>query len=308
MKVVTGEIISINNSGFHNCAYTLYRNSNSKNDGTYIIMVHGLILNRTIFETAARVLSNIAPVVCFDFVGHGESSHLKEEKFYRASALFMDMISIINFFQIKKLIVVGHSLGGIISGYLSGLENTIVIGCCLIDITYFIPSSTKRVIYMQSYLMELNHKLSTLTGKILEKSLAKVLAHLPNKNVFGDMPYEHRVTTLLNFILDSKKTCVDSKCMRGMINFNSLKFDLGVQIKSDGICGKEIIDKIKCSILLLRGKYSRRLMPKFSVQYMCNMPNVQNVIIADAGHFITLNSAERIIHIERWILKCLQSD
>ena len=81
--------------------------------GPYVIMVHGLGLNKKMWGWQTNELSKNFSVVTYDLIGHGESKDpegkLNLEKFSE------QILEIMNFLSIKKTALIGFSLGGMIA-------------------------------------------------------------------------------------------------------------------------------------------------------------------------------------------------
>ena len=82
-------------------------------NGPYVIMVHGLGLNKKMWGWQTNELSKNFSVVTYDLIGHGESKDpegkLNLEKFSE------QILEIMNFLSIKKTALIGFSLGGMIA-------------------------------------------------------------------------------------------------------------------------------------------------------------------------------------------------
>ena len=81
-------------------------------NGPYVILVHGLGLNKEMWGWQTNELSKNFSVVTYDLIGHGESKDpegkLNLEKFSE------QILEIMNFLSIKKTSLIGFSLGGMI--------------------------------------------------------------------------------------------------------------------------------------------------------------------------------------------------
>ena len=82
-------------------------------NGPYVILVHGLGLNKKMWGWQTNELSKNFSVVTYDLIGHGESKDpegkLNLEKFSE------QILEIMNFLSIKKTALIGFSLGGMIA-------------------------------------------------------------------------------------------------------------------------------------------------------------------------------------------------
>lgn len=79
-------------------------------EGLPIIFLHGYPLNRTIWSPLAENLAAFARVILVDLRGHGNSP--APEGKYSMELMAADIINLMDSLNIKKAILVGHSMGG----------------------------------------------------------------------------------------------------------------------------------------------------------------------------------------------------
>jgi pimeloyl-ACP methyl ester carboxylesterase len=89
-------------------AYSVYGKSQ-----TALIFVHGWGWDQSLWREQVAKFSSKYKVVTLDLAGHGESG--KNRKSFTVKAFSNDVVSVINKLQLKKVILVGHSMGGIIN-------------------------------------------------------------------------------------------------------------------------------------------------------------------------------------------------
>ena len=82
-------------------------------NGPYVILIHGLGLNKDMWEWQTRDLSKDYSLITYDLIGHGES---KDPEQNLNLEIFSDQIfEIIEYFSLDKIALVGFSLGGMIA-------------------------------------------------------------------------------------------------------------------------------------------------------------------------------------------------
>jgi len=82
-------------------------------NGPYVILIHGLGLNKDMWEWQTRDLSKNYSLITYDLIGHGES---KDPEQNLNLEIFSDQIfEIIEYFSLDKIALVGFSLGGMIA-------------------------------------------------------------------------------------------------------------------------------------------------------------------------------------------------
>jgi pimeloyl-ACP methyl ester carboxylesterase len=95
--------------------------------GQAIVLIHGSALNRTIWRTVATKYLGNHRVILLDLRGHGESDAPPGD--YLMSQMAEDVARLLEFLEISKAVICGHSMGGYVvlsfaelfPGRLSGL-------------------------------------------------------------------------------------------------------------------------------------------------------------------------------------------
>lgn len=81
--------------------------------GTVVLLIHGFLENKNIWQRMSGKLSSYFRVICVDLPGHGKSdtygTHMTME--FMADAVF-EVVKVLN---ISKLIMIGHSMGGYVT-------------------------------------------------------------------------------------------------------------------------------------------------------------------------------------------------
>jgi len=81
--------------------------------GPFLIFVHGLGLNKNMWEWQVKKLSSNYSIITYDLYGHGES--YKNYKSHNLKLFSNQINDILNFFEIEKTALFGFSLGGMIA-------------------------------------------------------------------------------------------------------------------------------------------------------------------------------------------------
>lgn len=77
--------------------------------GPGVVCVHGLTANHTCWASVADVLSPVHRLIAYDLRGRGESD--KPEKGYSLAHHEADLLGLLDHFELRKAVLVGHSLG-----------------------------------------------------------------------------------------------------------------------------------------------------------------------------------------------------
>lgn len=79
---------------------------------TTLLFLHGLGSTAASFTEIATLLSIKYRILAVDLPGHGESTFIKEEKFFSTESLAKWVVQVLEHYKIGKVHVVGHSIGG----------------------------------------------------------------------------------------------------------------------------------------------------------------------------------------------------
>ena len=84
--------------------------SNTGQGETAILLVHGWTNNKTIWDLQVPVLAEKYQVVAIDLAGHGESGNNRKD--WKMSSFGQDIAAVVKVLKLKKVILVGFSMGG----------------------------------------------------------------------------------------------------------------------------------------------------------------------------------------------------
>lgn len=83
-------------------------------DNTMIIALHGWLDNAASFKFLADYLPQHS-ITAIDMVGHGHSPHRSPDASYHLMDWVQDLYQVIESLQLQKVVLLGHSLGGIVA-------------------------------------------------------------------------------------------------------------------------------------------------------------------------------------------------
>jgi pimeloyl-ACP methyl ester carboxylesterase len=121
--------------------------------GPPIIFVHGWAATRRFWEGSARQLSDAYRTISIDLRGHGASDKRRELD-YSLDRMTKDLFELVNHLRISAPIIVGHSLGGLISAHCA--SETGVTGMVLTGVSMKIqvPIMRLRILMKMRWLAE----------------------------------------------------------------------------------------------------------------------------------------------------------
>lgn len=110
--------------------------------GTAIVLLHGFLENRFMWNHFTTVLSNRYRVIAIDLLGHGESEclgyvHSMEDN---ADAVF----AVLSALRIRKAVLVGHSMGGYVALAFAELYPEMIKAVALINSTSRADSDERK--------------------------------------------------------------------------------------------------------------------------------------------------------------------
>ena len=156
---------------------------------TALIFVHGWGWDQSLWKEQVTKFSSQYKVVTLDLAGHGDSG--KKRKSFTIKAFANDVVSVINKLKLNKVILVGHSMAGIISLEVYRQIKEKVVGIIGVD-TYQLfqkgenPKSAEDYLttFKENYLASVREYVGTLflegADTVMVKSLVKKMSKLPS--------------------------------------------------------------------------------------------------------------------------------
>jgi len=126
--------------------FFLYKNCQvhftQRGNGHTIVFLHGFLENLSIWKDISDTLSVKYKVVCIDLLGHGQTDnigyvHTMEEQAQMVKA-------VLNNLRLRKVVLVGHSMGGYVAMAFAKLFSQNIKGICLLNST-FLPDNPNKI-------------------------------------------------------------------------------------------------------------------------------------------------------------------
>jgi pimeloyl-ACP methyl ester carboxylesterase len=111
--------------------------------GTAVVLLHGFLENKTMWNSYVALLSKKYRIITIDLLGHGETEclgyvHVMEDQ--------ADMIYALTLFlKVRKVVVVGHSMGGYVALAFAELYPDHVKGLFLLNSTSRADSDERKI-------------------------------------------------------------------------------------------------------------------------------------------------------------------
>jgi len=111
--------------------------------GTAVVLLHGFLENKTMWDKYVSALSKNHRVITIDLLGHGETEclgyvHTMEDQ---ADMIFAVLISL----RIRKIVLVGHSMGGYVALAFAELYPDYVKGLFLLNSSSRADSDERKI-------------------------------------------------------------------------------------------------------------------------------------------------------------------
>jgi len=279
----TGTVRCINSKGFHQVAYQDWGEIDSKQT---VFCTHGLTRNSHDFDALAYALSKKRRVICPDTVGRGKSDWLPDHEDYQIPQYNTDFNTVTAHIGCEEYDYIGTSLGGMMGMILAAMPNSPVRRLVINDIAPEVPHSAMarlgNYLHLDPYFKNLNE---------VEAHLRTTLAPF---NPMTDEDWAHYAKTSSRKDGRGYKLAFDPDISNTygrrywyLMYFNLWKYWV----------------RIKCPVLILRGKESDFLNQHLLERMMRKLPQAECIEFEGTGHTPTLNAKEQIDPIIKWLDK-----
>lgn len=131
---------------FEHDGLTLSYDDNERASGNAFVFVHGWCCNRSFFAPQYAHFGAQARCVALDLRGHGDSGLAKDGD-YSIPTFAGDVAALIEELQLGPVVVVGHSMGGVIANALTAARPDLVVAAVLVDPAPLVVADAMRPIY-----------------------------------------------------------------------------------------------------------------------------------------------------------------
>ncbi|WP_100613470.1 alpha/beta fold hydrolase [Confluentibacter citreus] len=111
--------------------------------GNAVILLHGFLENSNMWNHFIPRLSENNRVICIDLLGHGKTGCLG---YIHTMELMAEVVeAVLNHLEIKKSILIGHSMGGYVALAFAEKNPKAISGLCLMNSTAIADSQEKKI-------------------------------------------------------------------------------------------------------------------------------------------------------------------
>ncbi|MBE9522685.1 MAG: alpha/beta hydrolase [Proteobacteria bacterium] len=228
-----------------------------------ILLLHGLMAHAHVWDNLASGLRNLYHVLALDQRGHGESEWSREA-LYSLDDHFSDISTFIESLALKRIILLGHSMGG---------RNALFYTACF-------PEKVERLILVDARL-GINPEAA--------RALKRQLASLPLKANTMDEVVEALRKLYPYLSIEMCRHIAKYGYKQSQDGWFIPKYDIrmSMQIESLGYATEDLCDMIKnvaCPTLIVRGKESPFLSPEETQRMCMALPGAEFQEIPGATH------------------------
>jgi pimeloyl-ACP methyl ester carboxylesterase len=255
--IAKDEYLNVNGLRFHYINWGMGGNKT-------ILLLHGFMVHAHVWDDFAQIFRTRYHVIALDQRGHGESQW-SEDGAYSLDNHFSDIANLIELLDLKRLILVGHSMGGRNALFYTACNPNRVEQLILVDIR---PGNDPKS----------------------SKALKNLLNHIPLQ---ADSVEEvvKKVCTLSSYL--SKEIChhIIAHGFKKISNGKLVpKFDIRMihQLEKVDYDTEDLwpfLKNIICRSLVIRGKRSSFLSKKVAQQICRFIPNAELREIPESTHF-----------------------
>ncbi|MBG7629672.1 MAG: alpha/beta fold hydrolase [Bacteroidetes bacterium] len=111
--------------------------------GTAVVLLHGFLENITMWNSISTQLSKKFKVICIDLLGHGATEN---HGYIHSMENQAEMVkAVLDHLNLKKYILIGHSMGGYVALSFSQLFPKSIKGLCLMNSTALPDTEEKKI-------------------------------------------------------------------------------------------------------------------------------------------------------------------
>lgn len=222
----------------------------------FLVFIHGWLNNWPVWKKQINAMQRQGySTLTLDLRGHGKSGKPEEKEKYELENFAKDLYEIIKKEKIKDFVLIGHSMGGMISLLYYKMFKTKPKALILAGTT------SKGV---------LSHYMIKKYKKNIKKTLDFLMEHEKIKNKEAKIKEPKNIPDLVikSFIHTPKK--VGLACLKSMIDYDA----------------KDVLKKIKQPVLILEGEKDIFLPEVNAKEMFKKIKNAEIVIIPKATHWL----------------------
>ena len=274
--------LGLSTGGFHRVAYTEW---GDERDDRLAVCVHGLTRNGRDFDELAKALQKKRRIACPDIVGRGRSDWLTDKSQYNFITYCADMTALLARLRGASVDWIGTSMGGQIGMILAAQPSTPIARLVLNDIGPFVPKEAPR--RLLAYAGTQPTPFASLADA--ERYIREIYAPFGK---LTDAQWAHLTRHSLREIDGGRYALAyDPGIVEPLKEMQRADFHIW-----------PLWDRIRCPVLVLRGKESDVLLESTVEEMRRRGPAIEVVEIDGVGHAPTLNDPKHARIVRDWLL------
>ena len=274
--------LGLSTGGFHRVAYTEW---GDERDDRLAVCVHGLTRNGRDFDELAKALQKKRRIACPDIVGRGRSDWLTDKSQYNFITYCADMTALLARLRGASVDWIGTSMGGQIGMILAAQPSTPIARLVLNDIGPFVPKEAPR--RLLAYAGTQPTPFASLADA--ERYIREIYAPFGK---LTDAQWAHLTRHSLREIDGGRYALAyDPGIVEPLKEMQRADFHIW-----------PLWDRIRCPVLVLRGKESDVLLESTVEEMRRRGPTVEVVEIDGVGHAPTLTDPKHVRIVRDWLL------
>lgn len=228
---------------------------NESGIGFPIVLLHGYLESNEIWADFAIQLSKNYRIICPDLPGHGKSEAIENQSIELMSDSLKKLLVLLN---IKKTIIIGHSMGGYVTLAFAEQFSDMLKGFCLFHSHPFADSNEKKINRLQEIELIKKGKKNLIINSAIPKMFAKKFFEQRK------LMFQKSLKIALNTSDEGMISCINSMIIR--------------KDKS------EFLLKTKIPVLWVAGKYDDFFSFKEITKFTNNNLQINSEILEMSGH------------------------
>ena len=170
--------------------------------GPVVVLLHGFLENKRMWKEIVPKVSNTNRVLAIDLLGHGQTDCLG---YVHSMELMADeVLAVLKLLRIRKITIIGHSMGGYVSLALADKRPEMIRGLCLLNSTSLSDDTARK-------------KLRERANKMVQSNFTNMV-RMSFVNLFGEENKAVFTFEIENALNDALKTSLQGymACQEGM--------------------------------------------------------------------------------------------
>jgi pimeloyl-ACP methyl ester carboxylesterase len=249
-------------------------------EGTLLLFLHGFGNSSRVWDDCAPSLAPHYRVIALDQRGHGDSDRDPEQR-YEPASMARDVEAVLAALGAQRVVLVGHSMGGRVSMEFAGTHPEMLAGLVLVDIG---PESDPRGIVRISLevqeqdwsfesVAEYRRVLTRQYPETAPEVLSRMAEHWTRQRPDG------RFELKLDPSFNSRRSAAPPA-------------ERAAAEKLDAQRVWDILRKLPCPALVVRGAASDILSPEIADRMVEAIPNATLAVVPRAAHSVMLDNPE----------------